>query len=76
MYCAGAQSIPKIVAVGYMATVLAVDYTLHHISLDPVLLRNFSTSYYEAGHMMYIDEKSLAKLRADVGKFMQESMTR
>jgi carboxypeptidase C (cathepsin A) len=64
------------VAMGYydMATpYFAVDYTLHHISLDPVLLKNFSTGYYEAGHMMYIDEKSLAKLRADVGKFIEDS---
>jgi carboxypeptidase C (cathepsin A) len=64
------------VAMGYydMATpYFAVDYTLHHISLDPVLLKNFSTGYYEAGHMMYIDEKSLAKLRADVGKFIDDA---
>ena len=54
----------------------AAEYTLHHISLDPMLLRNISTGYYEAGHMMYIDEKSHAKLRADVGKFIQDSMTR
>jgi carboxypeptidase C (cathepsin A) len=67
------------VAMGYydMATpYFAVQYTLHHISLDPMLLRNFSTGYYEAGHMMYIDEKSLGRLRADVGKFIQDSMTR
>src|SRR5947207_7385152 len=67
------------VAMGYydMATpYFAVDYTLHHISLDPMLLRNFSTGYYEAGHMMYIDDKSLTRLRADVGKFIQDSMTR
>jgi carboxypeptidase C (cathepsin A) len=64
------------VAMGYydMATpYFAVDYTMHHISLDPVLLKNFSTGYYEAGHMMYIDEKSLSKLRADVGRFLDES---
>src|ERR1700730_17587961 len=64
------------VAMGYydMATpYFAVDYTLHHISLDPVLLRNFSTGYYEAGHMMYIDEKQLGRLRADVGKFIDDS---
>jgi len=67
------------VAMGYydMATpYFAVDYTLHHISLDPVLLKNFSTGYYEAGHMMYIDEKSLSRLRADVGKFIDESQRR
>jgi len=64
------------VAMGYydMATpYYAVDYTLHHISLDPVLLKNFSTGYYEAGHMMYIDEKSLGRLRADVGRFIEDA---
>jgi len=40
------------------------------------LMTNFSTSYYEAGHMMYIDEKSLAKLHSDISKFMDESMRR
>ena len=67
------------VAMGYydMATpYFAAHYTLHHISLDPTLLRNISTGYYEAGHMMYIDEKSLSKLHADVEKFMQDSTRR
>src|SRR2546422_1062830 len=67
------------VAMGYydMATpYFAVDYTLHHISLDPALLRNISTDHYEAGHMMYIDEKQLGRLRADVGKFIEESQRR
>ena len=67
------------VAMGYydMATpYYAVEYTLNHISIDPLLLKNFSRSYYEAGHMMYIDEKSLTKLHGDVNKFMQDSMNR
>ena len=67
------------VAMGYydMATpYFAVQYTLHHISLDPGLLRTFSTGYYEAGHMMYIDEKQLGKLRGDVRKFIDESQTK
>jgi carboxypeptidase C (cathepsin A) len=65
------------VAMGYydMATpYYAADYTIHHISIDPMLLRNISTGHYEAGHMMYIDEKSLGRMRADIGKFMQDSM--
>src|SRR5215475_5943098 len=67
------------VAMGYydMATpYYAVEYTIGHISIDPSLLKNFSTSYYEAGHMMYIDEKSLTKLHSDVTKFMDDSMKR
>lgn len=67
------------VACGYydMATPFtAAEYTIHHISIDPSLLRNFSTGYYEAGHMMYIDEKSHAKLRADIAKFYDDSLRR
>lgn len=67
------------VAMGYydMATpYFAAHYTLHHISLDPALLKNISTGYYEAGHMMYIDEKSLTKLTTDVDKFMQDAQRR
>ena len=67
------------VACGYydMATPFtAAEYTIHHISIDPSLLRNFSTGYYEAGHMMYIDEKSHAKLRADITKFIEDSLRR
>lgn len=67
------------VAMGYydMATpYFAAHYTLHHISLDPALLKNISTGYYEAGHMMYIDEKSLTKMTSDVEKFMQDAQRR
>ena len=53
-----------------------MECTLGHISIDPLLLKNFSTSYYEAEHMMYIDEKSLTKLHSDVTKFMDDSMRR
>lgn len=66
------------VACGYydMATpFFAAEHTIHHISIDPALLRNITTGYYEAGHMMYIDDKSHARLRADIGKFIQDSMT-
>lgn len=67
------------VACGYydMATPFyAAEYTIHHISIDPSLLRNFSTGYYEAGHMMYIDDKSHAKLRGDIAKFIEDSLRR
>ena len=67
------------VAMGYydMATpYYAADYTLHHISIDSMLLRNISTGHYEAGHMMYIDEKSLARMRADIGRFIEDAQRR
>jgi len=41
-----------------------------------MLLRNISTGHYEAGHMMYIDEKQLTKMRADIGRFIDDSTRR
>ncbi len=64
------------VAYGYydMATpYFAAEYTIDHMNLDPSLKQNIKTAYYEAGHMMYIDVKSLAKLKQDVGAFIQSA---
>ena len=65
------------VAFGYydMATpYFAAEYTIDHMNLDPTLKPNIKSAYYEAGHMMYIDAKSLAKLKQDVAAFMQSAM--
>lgn len=47
----------------------ATEYTLNHLGLDPSLHSNIQTEYYEAGHMMYIDEGCLKKLSDDIAKF-------
>jgi len=65
------------VASGYydMATpYFATEYTLDHMGLDPGLRANIKTAYYEAGHMMYIDTKSLAQLKRDVSSFIQGAL--
>jgi carboxypeptidase C (cathepsin A) len=65
------------VASGYydMATpYFATDYTLANMNLDPQLRRNISVSYYEAGHMMYIEKNSLKKLKEDVTAFIQSAV--
>ncbi len=65
------------VASGYydLATpYFATEFTLGHLDLDPTLVANLSTAYYEAGHMMYIHEGSLAKLRKDVEGFLRTAM--
>jgi carboxypeptidase C (cathepsin A) len=49
----------------------ATEYTLNHLGLDPSLQANISLHYYEAGHMMYIHQPSLAKLRDDLAGFIQ-----
>lgn len=61
------------VASGYydLATpYFATDYTLDHLALDPVLRANISTSYYEAGHMMYVHRPSLVQLKAALADFI------
>ncbi|HEY0866011.1 MAG TPA: hypothetical protein VGE01_01460, partial [Fimbriimonas sp.] len=48
----------------------ATEYTLAHMGLDPTLRDNISTTYYPAGHMMYIDEACLGQLKEDVASFL------
>ena len=67
------------VASGYydMATpYFAAEYTVSAMNLDPQLRRNFTFTYYEAGHMMYIEKESLRKLKTDVTGFIQSSAQR
>jgi carboxypeptidase C (cathepsin A) len=54
----------------------ATEYTLAAMNLDPTLRRNVSVSYYESGHMMYIERNSLRKLKEDVTVFMQSAIKR
>ena len=48
----------------------AADYSIDHLSLAPELRGNITVSYYEAGHMMYVHKPSLAKLAAELRKFV------
>jgi carboxypeptidase C (cathepsin A) len=54
----------------------AAEYTVSAMNLDPQLRRNVSFSYYEAGHMMYIEKNSLKKLKDDAAAFIQMAMRR
>jgi carboxypeptidase C (cathepsin A) len=51
----------------------ATEYTFNHLSLDPSLAGNVSMGYYEAGHMMYIHEPSLVKMRKELAAFLKNS---
>lgn len=71
------QFMKVFVALGYydLATPhFAAEYTLSHMQLDPTRRANFQLEYYPAGHMMYLDVKSLAKFKTDVVKFMQAAI--
>lgn len=54
----------------------ATKYTLNHLGLDPTLRGNITTDEYEAGHMMYIESQSLAKLKTDVTNFLQHALNK
>jgi carboxypeptidase C (cathepsin A) len=53
----------------------ATEYTFDHLGLDPTLLDNVSMGYYEAGHMMYVHQPSLVKLKEDLAAFMDEALS-
>ena len=42
---------------------LASEYTFTHLGLDKSLQDNISMAYYQAGHMMYIDQAELQKMK-------------
>ena len=50
---------------------LATRYTFDHLELDESLRGNVSMAHYEAGHMMYIHDPSLAQLRDDLAAFLE-----
>ncbi len=52
----------------------ALEHTRDHLNLTPELRRNFTTEYYEGGHMMYVHEPSLKKLRGDLLKFYKSAL--
>jgi carboxypeptidase C (cathepsin A) len=67
------------VAQGYydMATPFyAAEYTFSAMNLDPTLRKNINFEYYEAGHMMYIEKNSLAKLKRDEAAFIQRAINK
>ena len=49
----------------------AAYYSLAHMGLDASLRDNITIAEYAAGHMMYLHEESLAKLKADAADFIR-----
>ena len=50
-----------------------VEYTLDHMGLPAAAHRNIRQDYFEAGHMVYIDTKSLHQLKRDVDQLFDET---
>jgi carboxypeptidase C (cathepsin A) len=71
------QSFLKVLVVcGYydVATVFhGIEYTVDHMGLEPPIRKNISFTYYESGHMVYIDDKARSKLHRDIANFINSS---
>lgn len=64
------------VAAGYydLATpFFAAEYTVDQMLLEPELRGNVIFDYYRSGHMMYVRDADLAKLKADVARVFERS---
>jgi carboxypeptidase C (cathepsin A) len=55
---------------------LATKYTFDHLGLDATLRGNITMTFYEAGHMMYIHDPSLAQLKQDLDAFVDSTLGR
>jgi carboxypeptidase C (cathepsin A) len=52
----------------------ATEYTMDHLNLPEKLRSNIELEYYDAGHMMYLRDDSLTKLKANIASFMDRSV--
>ena len=48
----------------------ATEYTMDHLDLPANLVKNIHMEFYDAGHMMYLVDESLAKLKGNIATFI------
>jgi carboxypeptidase C (cathepsin A) len=48
----------------------ATEYTMDHLGLPEKLQKNIHLQYYDAGHMMYLRDEDLAKLKSNIAAFI------
>src|SRR5579864_8232551 len=51
----------------------ATEYTMEHLGLPEKLQKNIRLQYYDAGHMMYLRDEDLAKLKSNIGAFIDSA---
>jgi len=49
------------------------EYTMRHLRLPENLQSHIHLEYYDAGHMMYLRDQDLAKLKSNVASFIQSN---
>lgn len=51
-----------------------IKYAMNHLGLDASLRANIRMGFYDGGHMLYTDVRSLEKLTADVAGFVADAV--
>lgn len=51
----------------------ATEYTMDHLGLPDKLRGNIDLEYYEAGHMMYLRDDSLGKLKSNISTLIDKA---
>lgn len=51
----------------------ATEYVMTHLGLPPALSSRITMKYYEAGHMMYVNPPSIAKMKRDLDAFIDST---
>jgi carboxypeptidase C (cathepsin A) len=51
----------------------ATEYTMDHLGLPADLRGHVHMAYYDAGHMMYVHDASLAKMKQNFARFIDET---
>ncbi|MDQ2839464.1 MAG: peptidase S10 [Acidobacteriota bacterium] len=54
----------------------AVDYTFNHMDLTAAAHKNITRDHFSAGHMVYIDDASMQKLKLDIDHLYDETARR
>jgi len=47
------------------------EYTVDHLGLPENIRKNIKHQYYEAGHMMYLHDEDLSKLKKNIASFIE-----
>jgi carboxypeptidase C (cathepsin A) len=52
---------------------MATEYTFNHLGIAPALRKNITLDNYTAGHMMYLNQDDLKKLKVDLARFIDSA---